>query len=437
MPTAPTFDPNSDDTRSIAQWLETALDGYFKDDIGRWAFRPLEQHIGVRDDVADDLCAIYGSLKASAQVRWRHAIRDVLAFHGRDISKREAVRVLVTFAVLIRSPEVLDVLPGILSGQDDGELLDVAVGAATALASQTDASRECLERIRTSPAFTPDYAGLILVALCHADPDNWLHHVKELAGPMRRLAGLLSPESTALRFYASSILDTISLKRIADVNLNHLLSDSAEETVWLLEAWFQDDDSLLCLRLDDVAFRLVLRTDESISVELEYTQYMAIADALGVGRCQRTAIACEREVGRGTWVAVIASGTLVELTCVDSSMEAMSALLGKYLSGPNIAQCAEALSKHGRIALISDDESLSIAAHDDLRSLQRRRAPNRITDRVLNLRKHRERVPHGLRRLAFGNPVASNAATSALSLVPEPEGDRRRRGQSQASRRVA
>ena len=168
MTTAPTFDPNSADTRGIAQWLETALDGYFEDDIGRWAFRPLEQHIGVRDDLAGDLCAIYDSLTASAQARWRHAIRDVLAFHGRDISKREAVRVLVTFAVLIRSPEVLDVLPGILSGQD-GELLDLAVGAATALASQTDASRECLVRIRTSPAFTPDYAGLILVALCHAD----------------------------------------------------------------------------------------------------------------------------------------------------------------------------------------------------------------------------------------------------------------------------
>ena len=417
---APTFDPNSADTRSIAQWIETALDGYFKDDIGRWAFRPLEQHIGARDDLADDLCAIYDSLKAPAQARWRKAICDVLAFRGRDVSKREAVRVLITFAVLIRSPEVLDVLPGILSGQDDGELLDLVVEAATALASQTDASRECLERIRTSPAFAPDYAGLILVALCHADPDNWSYHVKELAGPMRRLAGLLSPESTALRFYASSILDTISLKRIADVNLSHWLSDSAEEIAWLLGAWFQDDDSLLCLRHDDTAFRLVLRTDDSISVELEYTQYMAIADALGVGRCLRTAIACEHEVGRGTWVAVIVSDALVELTCVDSSLEAMSALLRKYLSEPNVAQCKEELSKHGRIALVSEDESLSIAARDDLPALQRRMS-DRVTDRVLNLKRHRERVPHGLRRRAFGNSVASNTATSAFSLVRELE----------------
>ena len=278
MPSAPIFDPNSADTRCIAQWLETALGGYFKDDIGRWAFRPLEQHIGTSDDLADDLCTIYDSLTASAQARWRGAIRDVLAFHGRDGTKREAVRVLITFAVLARSSEVLDVLPSILSGEDDGELLDLAVEAATALANQTDASRKCLERIRTSPAFTPDYAGLILVALCHVDPGNWLSHVKELAVPMRRLASLLSPESTALRFYAGRILDAISLKRIADVNPKRLVSESVEETAWLLRAWFQDDDSLLCLR-HDTSFRLALRTDDSIFVELEYGQYMAIANA--------------------------------------------------------------------------------------------------------------------------------------------------------------
>lgn len=283
MSAAPIFDPNRADSQRIAQWLETALNGYFKDDIGRWAFRPLERHIGVRDDLAGDLCAIYDSLTASAQARWRHAIRDALAFHGRDISKREAVRVLITLAVLIRSPEVLDVLPDISSGHDDSELLDLGVQAATALASRTDVSRKRLERIRTSPAFAPDYAGLILVALCHADPDNWLHHVKELAVPMRRLASLLSPESTALRFYASGILDAIGLKCIADANLNDLMSGSVKDAAWLLSEWFYEDDSLLCLHHDAAGFRLALRSDDSISFELEYAQYVIIANALGIG----------------------------------------------------------------------------------------------------------------------------------------------------------
>ena len=417
MLTAPTFDPNSADTRSIAQWLETALDGYFKDDIGRWAFRPLEQHIGVRDDVADDLCAIYDSLKASAQARWRHAIRDVLAFRGRDISKREAVRVLVTFAMLIRSPEVLEVLPGILSGQDDGELLDLAVGAATALASQTDASRECLERIRTSPAFTPDYAGLILVALCHADPDNWLHHVRELAVPMRRLASLLSPESTALRFYASSILDAISLKRVYDVSLNHQVSYSVEEAAWLFGEWFHKDNSLLCLRHDATGFRLALCNDDSVSVELEYAQYMVMNKALGVGQCPRMAIAWEHEKDRRTWVAVSASDVLIKLTPTEFSLETMSAFLGEYLSKQNVAQWRrEELTKRGRVTLF-DDQSLSISTDDDLCNL--RSFFYRRTDRVRYFKELGEHVPHSLRRVAFESDAASSAAASALPLASE------------------
>ena len=92
---------------------------------------------------------------------------------------------------------------------------------------------------------------------------------------MQRLANLLPPGSTALRFYASRILDAISLKRIADANLNHLMSDS-EETVWLLREWFHQDDSLLCLRHDATGFRLALRNDDSISVELEYAQHRAL-----------------------------------------------------------------------------------------------------------------------------------------------------------------
>jgi len=418
MPTALIFDPNSADSRRIAQWLETALDGYFKDDIGRWAFRPLEQHIGVRDDVADDLRAIYDTLTASAQARWRGAIRDVLAFHGRDISKREAVRVLITVAVLIRSPDVLDVLPGILSGQDDGELLDLAVEAATALASQTDASRKCLERIRTSPAFTPDYAGLILAALCHADPDNWLSHVKELAVPMRKLASLLSPESTALRFYASRILDAISLKRIADVNPKHLVSDSVEGAAWLLREWFQEDDSLLLLHHDATGVRLALRSDDSISVESEYARYMVIARALGIGRCPRMAIAWEHEKDRRTWVAVSASDILIELTRVEFSLEAMSAFLGKYLSEENVAQWRrKELPRYGRVALL-DDQSLSIATEGDLCDL-RRNIFYQVTDRVRYFRELGERVPPGLRRQVFKNRAASRAAASALPLASE------------------
>ena len=282
MPTVSPFDANTADTRQIAQWLEIALDSYIRDDMGRWAFRPLERYIGVRDDLVDDLCAIYDSLTAPAQGRWRGAIRDMLAIHGSDISKRKTIRVLIAFATLIRSPEVLDVLPGILSGSQDDDLLDLTVEAATSLASQTEASRICLERIRTSPTFTSHYAGLVLVALCHADPDNWLHHVEELGVAMGKLASRLDPDSTALRFYASNILQSISLSRITVTALNGLATESGGQAAWLLKEWLEGDQSLLRLRPTATGIRLALRTDDSIFAELDGSLDVALFTAHGL-----------------------------------------------------------------------------------------------------------------------------------------------------------
>ena len=238
------FDANAADAECVAHWLGTALDSYLNDDMGRWAFQPLEDHIGQRENLAEDLCSIYAALTAPAQARWRMATRDLLAMRGRDMSQRASTNVLVDFGVLIRAPEVLNVLPGLLVGDQGHAMLNHAVRAATALAVETEASRNCLERIRTSSAFTADYAGLVLVSLCHADPGNWLRHVEDLAAPMRRLAGQLSAESTALRFYAAN----------------------------MLHEWLHGQQSLLRLEPDTaITFRLALRADESVSKTLDAT----------------------------------------------------------------------------------------------------------------------------------------------------------------------
>ena len=418
MSTLPTFDANNADTHRVAEWLETALDGYIKDDMGRWAFRPLEQYIGTRDDLAGDLCAIYDSLAATAQARWRSAIRDVLTIHGRDISKRETIRVLISFAVLIRSAEVLEVLPGILSASEDGELLDLAVGAATALASQTEASRRCLEQIRTSPSFTPDYAGLLLVALCHADPDNWLHHVKDLDLPMRRLAGLLPPESTAPRFYASKILDAISLSRITKADLAALSGQIGAESSWLLKEWFQDDQSLLRLRPSAKGVRLVLRTDHSVSTEIQGPLDANVFKAPGgLQPCRKTAIAWAREENRKTWVAVCTSGTLTTLTQVEPSSDALVAFINKYLGEQNAVQWGKGRPPRcGGIALVATDEPLPIEAGATLRARWDGKVGDKYTERVVYLKRHRRRVEPTFRRLAFYDRLAFEATATALAL---------------------
>ena len=418
MATASTFDANNADTREIARWLETALDGYIKDDMGRWAFRPLERYIGVRDDLVDDLRAIFDSLTAPAQGRWRDAIRDILAIHGRDISKRKTTRVLITLATLIRSQEVLDVLPGILSGSQDDDLLDLTVEAATSLASQTEASRRCLERIRTSPAFTSHYAGLVLVALCHADPDNWLNHVKELGVAMGKLARRLDPDSTALRFYANNILDAISLSRISAPVLNQLATESVEGAAWIHKEWLEGNHSLLRLRPTATGVRLTLRTDNSIAADLEDSLDEAVLKAQGVQLCQKTAIAWERHESRKMWVAVCTSGFLTELTPVQPSWDALAAFINPYLSEQNAVQWRQGqLPKHGGIVFGVADESLPISSGDHLSALWDRKIADGFTKRVDYLKEYHQRVEPTFRRLAFDHRGAFGATASALALA--------------------
>ena len=269
MPTKPVaFDANTADHQSVARWIQAGLDGYIKDGAGRWAFRPFEQHIGRGDDLAEDLRAIHHSLTARAQTRWRLAIRDLLATQGPDASRRDATRILIDFAVLVRAHEVLEVLPALVANGRGEYLVDHVVRAATALASQTEASRDCLDRIRTSPKFSPDYAGLVLVALCHADPDNWLTHVENLAAPMQILASHLSDGSTALRFYANTILETISLSRI-DGSTVKRLSECADSK-WLWNEWFEGDQSLLRYEPEiNSSARLSLRANEAVSIPID------------------------------------------------------------------------------------------------------------------------------------------------------------------------
>ena len=261
------FDPNTTDAEGVRLWMQAGLDGYFKHDMGRWAFRPLEHYVDVRYDLAEDLRAIYQDVQPHAQARWRTAIRDLLAMQGRDTSRREATQVLIDFAALVRAYEVLDVLPG-LASSDPESLLDPVVRIAVALANQTDAARVCLQRLHTSPSFSSDYAGLVLVALCHADPDGWLRHVENLAQAMNVLASRLEEDSTALRSFASRILEAITLSRLDCASLNRLAR--SPQLAWLWTEWLGETDSLLRYDADSgSAPRLSLRADNARSFDLD------------------------------------------------------------------------------------------------------------------------------------------------------------------------
>ena len=262
---ATSFNPNTADAERICRWMRAGLDGYFERNMGRWAFRPLENYIGKGYDLAEDLRAIYQDVEPRAQGDWRDAIQLLLARQGPDTSKRNATLALIDFAALIRAHEVLKILPCLAS--DNPDLLGKVVGIAVALANQTDDAYACLRRLHTSTSFSPDYAGLVLVALCHVDPDQWLRHVENLAPAMNVLASRLEDDSAALRSFASRILDAITLSRLDHASLNCLASSS--ELAWLWHEWLGSSDSLL--RYDHVqgsSPRVYLRDNDMQSIAL-------------------------------------------------------------------------------------------------------------------------------------------------------------------------
>ena len=417
------FDANAANAERVARWLGTALDGYLNDEMGRWAFEPFEDHIGQHESLAEDLRSIYRSLRAIAQARWRVAIHDLLAMRGRDVSQRASTNVLVDFGVLIRAPEVLDVLPGLLVAEHGDAMLNRAVRAATALAAETRASRKCLERIRTSSAFRADYAGLVLVSLCHADPDNWLRHIEDLAVPMRQLARQLPPESTALRFYAANILDTITLSRVTPGTLNHLLALASREPCWLLDEWFHGQQPLLRLAPETATIsRLILCADESVSQALDETFDAAMLEET-VDQSPRTAIAWHRSPNGRIWVAVHSQGELKELATVQSVEEAHQLIertLAAWPTVPHTGDWATQEQTAGIAFAAFAGIPPRVIAAEPLIAMWDKPVPNQFTARTNYLKPYREEIQPSLRRKAIQDNNAFAATASSLALVRQP-----------------
>ena len=262
------YDPNQAPKGSVKCWLKTALDGYFDDDAGRWAFVPLELEIGRHADLAHDLKVVYNTLSATAKLRWRGAVVDLLAEQGGDPRYGKATSVLIDLAVLMPAFEVLEVLPGVVANadaRDDAWLVyDHIVSAAIELSRQTEAARDCLESLRTSPSFSSTYAGLIFIALCRTAPDRWPDHATRMRPALQTLMTKLGPDSDAPRWYAESFLRAVALAGV-DRGLSGFLRYGKPAGDWLWNQLFKGERSLVGL---DESENIYLRDEPSVSLSL-------------------------------------------------------------------------------------------------------------------------------------------------------------------------
>ena len=417
-------DPNA---QRVRLWMQAGLDSYLKKDMGRWAFRPFEHYIGVRDDLAEDLRAIYDDLAPDDQGLWRSAIRDILAMQGRDPSRGSATRVLIDLAALVRAHEVLDVLPTLVAGTDS--FLDQVVRTAIALASQTDATRTCLERIHTSPSFSADYAGLILRALCHVDPDGWLDHVENLAQAMSILVGQLEDDSTK-RFYARDILDAVSLSRLRSAHLKRL--GAIANSTWLLNEWFSGPCSLLHYEPKaESGPRLSLRAKSAVSIKLDEPLPPLLPSIFAQHHSTDDVVTVVIRAGRRkTWVAGYRENSVTELLNADTYVDAIE-LTSNYLDNCMQTPMHGLSSNFLASQLTEQPPSAGVAFWPSRGEVQHWIGPidvtasldmslNTLFERLLLFAPYRDRISPTNRRTAIHNRKASEAVALAFRLAETP-----------------
>ncbi len=409
------FDANDATAEDVCRWLQIGLDAYFKEDIGRWAFRPFEQQIGIRDDLADDIRAIYDGLVPAAQGRWRLAIRDLLAMHGREVPGKDT-RVLVDLAALIRAHEVLEVLPALVA-RDKAPLFYQVLRTATELASQTNAARSCLERIRTSPSFSPEYAGHVLVALCRADPDGWIRHVENLSQAMDILADRLTTGSTALRHYASAILDNLSLERVG-VGLREI--EGRSTCKWLWNEWLTGPNSLLYYEPHaELGHRLLLRDQRTVAVTLDEPLRTSPLFTAVLVRIQPDETAQESK----TWVAAYRNEKLTDLESMDygASIEWLADQLNVF--SRDALAVRTLLSTHKqpppRAVVLSPNQGVLPLAAIDSDKFVDSSSLHTMTDRIRYIRPFRKKIDATRGRVAIGNPAATKAVACAIGLAAQ------------------
>ena len=237
---------------------------------------------------------------------------------------------------------------------------------------------------------------------------------------MNVLAQRLEDDSTALRFYAKTILDAISLSRLRSADLNRL-GDIADST-WLLNEWFRGPRSLLLRYKPDAGSgpRLLLRADSTVSVKLDeplppvFAQHNNTDDVV--------AAALIRAGQKETWVAVYEDGRLTELACMDSDAAAID-WTRKYINKRMQTHMPDRWSKI--LASAEPSPSAGIIFWPYFDATQPWVGPidslldtsmNTVTQRILRFKPYRKQVNETHRRTAVRSQPASKAIIGAIRL---------------------
>ncbi|WP_295432022.1 hypothetical protein [uncultured Thiodictyon sp.] len=230
------------DARAFRDWLTRGFRDYRHPKGISQAFAPLNACVGREQDPTLELRVVHELLSGTAQGQ----LRAGLALAVQDLNFRAAnlglMKELFHFAGRIKATEVLDAaLTQIGTGPfgrpdrpETADLFAFMLGIVAGMAPGTGVA-DTLRHLVGSPPFASDYAPLVFVGLCRAEPARFPEHLAFLRGHFEVLhaaVGTSGAELTARRFAWYVPLDLIAghLYRLA-----YSLDDKREP--WRLDNW--------------------------------------------------------------------------------------------------------------------------------------------------------------------------------------------------------
>lgn len=264
----------------FALWLQEGFE-YIKDPKRQIeAFRPLNYLVG-HQDIFTELQNIYDLLPGRLKRRFRLGLKIILA---DSPPKSQSVNLISSVLDLTSRVHAVEVLPEVIKRVGNGffglqdnpegdELFALAFDVFAGM-SETYKAGNNIRKLISSSNFKSEYAPMAFIALCTAEPDNFIEHIALL----RRAFSVLHSEKgttgsvyTALRFVNHVVLETIG-SRLLELKLSDEPSPSSTENDnWLVTALICLNESPLDLDKDDEmgVFFINRRDHDLIQIPIE------------------------------------------------------------------------------------------------------------------------------------------------------------------------
>jgi len=247
------------------------------------AFAPLHYFIGYHDNVILDLKTIYDALSGTGQKNFRLGV--VSAFSGLAPYSQNYSLVTLFLQLAGKCP-VHEILPEIVKqigngyfgkpNNDSIELFALSLDIISGMAPYCEVGN-ALRQLEASTFFRPQYAPMTFIALCRAEPDNFLDHFDLLRSHFfnfHKEKGKNGTTITTRRFVHCVNLELIS-KKIWWLNLTSRPGADNQKHCdnWFGEALFLADDAPLRLTKGDHFYisRNTEREGKKYKIAIPYT----------------------------------------------------------------------------------------------------------------------------------------------------------------------